>query len=174
MDPWNYGRLIFLLRGINFTDLALLTRDNIKHGRIIYSRSKTHKMYSVEILPLVQDLIDQYHDPKRLTLFPILTNDEFLNKVEHHARIGQQRKNCNKWLSRLGSELEIKENLSTYVFRYSHANACKSLGYSKDLISESLGHAYGLAVSSCYLENYNVELIDEMNLAVLNKIIGGV
>jgi integrase len=174
IDPWNYGRLIFMLRGINFTDLALLTKDNIKHGRIIYKRSKTHKMYSVEILPLVQKLIEQYKDDNRVTLFPILTNDEYQNKAGHHKRVGQQRKNCNKWLRRIGQELMIKENLSTYVFRYSHANACKSLGYSKDLISESLGHAYGLAVSSCYLENYNVELLDEMNRKVVYEVNGGV
>jgi integrase/recombinase XerD len=167
LNAWNYGRLTFLLRGINFTDLALLTRENIKHNRLVYSRSKTHKMYSVEILPLTKQIFESYADLKRETLLPILTNEELEIKSKLPARIGQQRKNTNKWLRKIGKKLNINEPLSTYVFRYSHANACKKLGYSKDLISESLGHAYGLAVSSAYLENYSIELIDEMNKKVV-------
>lgn len=171
-DHWNYGRLIFLLRGINFADLAILTRDNIKHGRIVYKRSKTHKLYSVQLLPLAEKILYSYIDDDRITLLPILTNEEYNNKKCLPDRLGQLRKTTNKWLKRIGQELSIEERLSTYVFRYSHANACKKLGYSKDLISESLGHAYGLAVSSAYLENFNVELIDEMNQKVCDEVIG--
>lgn len=170
-DHWNYGRLIFMLRGINYADLAILTRDNVKHGRIVYKRSKTHKLYSIELLPLAESIIHSYMDEGRTTLLPILTNNEFNNKKCLPDRIGQLRKTSNKWLRRIGQELNIEESLSTYVFRYSHANACKKLGYSKDLISESLGHAYGLAVSTAYLENFNVELIDEMNLKVMDEIL---
>ncbi|MCO6499229.1 MAG: site-specific integrase [Vicingus serpentipes] len=170
---WNYGRLIFLLRGINFTDLALLTMDNIKHGRIIYKRSKTHKMYSVEILPLINDLINLYHDPKRTTLFPILTNQELVNNSARMQRIRQQRKTCNKWLRKIGQELRVKEDLSTYVFRYGYANACKSMGYSLDMIGEALGHSATNKVTSGYLDNYDLEVIDEMNRVVCNRVIGG-
>lgn len=170
-DPWMYGKLIFLLRGINFYDLALLTKDNIKHGRIIYNRSKTHKRYSVEILPQAQVIIDHYWSEERITLFPILTNEEFKNKACHPKRLAQCRKVTNKWLSRIGETLGISEKLSTYVFRYSMATACKKLGYSKDMISESLGHAYGLSVSSCYLESFDIEAIDEMQRDVVEKII---
>lgn len=169
-DHWNFGRLIFMLRGINYADLAILTRDNIKHGRIVYKRSKTHKLYSIELLPLAEKILHSYMDEERTTLLPILTNEEFNNKKCLPDRIGQLRKTSNKWLRRVGQELKIEEGLSTYVFRYSHANACKKLGYSKDLISESLGHSYGLAVSTAYLENFNVELIDEMNLKVVNEV----
>jgi integrase len=169
-DAWNYGRLIFLLRGINFADLAFLTEENIRHGRLIYKRKKTHKMYSVELLPETLEILDYYKSSCRITLLPILTNDELKNPKLLPERIGQQTKNCNKWLKRIGGELENTEKLSTYVFRYSHANACKKLGFSKDLISESLGHAYGLAVSTAYLENFNVELIDDMNRKVVDEV----
>lgn len=172
-DYWNYGKLIFMLRGINFADLSLLTKENLKHGRLVYKRRKTHKMYSIQLLPQVMELFEYYNSPVRKTLLPILTDDEFQNLQILPARIGQQTKNCNKWLKKIGSELGINEDLSTYVFRYAHANACKRMGFSKDLISESLGHAYGLAVSSAYLENFDVELIDEMNEKVVNKVIGG-
>ena len=169
-DAWNYGKLIFLLRGINFADLAFLTEENIRHGRLIYKRRKTHKMYSVELLPEAIEILKLYKSDHRINLLPILTDNELKNPKQLPERIGQQTKNCNKWLKRLGEELDITEKLSTYVFRYSHANACKKLGFSKDLISESLGHAYGLAVSTAYLENFNVELIDEMNKKVVDEV----
>jgi integrase/recombinase XerD len=173
IDAWNFGKLIFLLRGINYVDLALLTEDNIKHGRIVYKRSKTHKTYSIEILPHALDIISFYIDKSRVTLLPILTNDEFANKNTMLKVIAQKRKTTNKWLKVWGRELNILEPLTTYVFRYSHANACKKLGFSKDLIGESLGHNYGMSVTSLYLEDYNIELVDEMNKKVCDKIIEG-
>ena len=170
---WNYGRLIFLLRGINFADLAMLTRENLKNGRIVYHRRKTHKVYSIELLPLAKQILDEYYDENRKTLLPILTNEELKAVAKLPYRMEQQRKTCNKWLRKIGEVLQFNESVTTYVFRYSHANACKKLGYSKDLISESLGHGYGLAVSSAYLENYNVELIDEMNARVCYEVLKG-
>jgi len=170
-DSWNYGRLIFLLRGINFADLAMLTTDNIKHGRLMYKRMKTHKSYSVELLPLALDIFRSYYCKERFTLLPILTNEEFNNKSNIPKRVSQLRKTTNKWLRRLGLDLGMTESLTTYVFRYSHANACKKLGYSKDLIGESLGHNYGMSVTSLYLEDYNIELVDKMNSKVCQRII---
>ncbi|MFA7273427.1 MAG: site-specific integrase [Crocinitomicaceae bacterium] len=169
----NYGKLIFLLRGINFADLAMLTKKNLKNGRLIYHRQKTQKMYSVALLPYTMKILSLYASNERKTLLPILTNEEFDDVANLPAKIMQRRKTCNKWLNKIGEKLKIDEALSTYVFRYSHANACKKLGFSKDLISESLGHGYGLAVSSAYLENYNIELVDEMNKVVCNEVMKG-
>lgn len=169
-DYWNYGRLIFLLRGINFTDLALLTKENIKHGRIVYKRQKTHKVYSVELLPLTNEIFEYYECSDRQTLLPILTNEEYANKACLQARIGQQRKTCNKWLKMVGEELKIDEKLSTYVFRYSWANAAKSLGFSKDLIAEALGHEYGNSVTGIYLNDFDEEKVDNVNLVIFNSL----
>ena len=169
-DAWNYGRLIFLLRGINFTDLALLTQDNIKHNRIIYKRSKTKKLYSIELLKEAKAILKRCADPNRNTLIPILSNEELMSKSNLPRLILQKRDTCNKWLKRIGQELKISEDLSTYVFRYSYASACQKLGYSKELISRSLGHSFGLSVTNCYLEDYDLSIIDEMNRTVCKKV----
>ncbi|XOV66386.1 MAG: phage integrase SAM-like domain-containing protein [Fluviicola sp.] len=170
-EAWNYGRLILMLRGINFADLAVLTKENIKGNRIVYQRRKTDKRYSVKMHPLVEKIFKEYQCDNRVTLLPILSNSEFEDKKRCLERIDQQRKNINKQLGLISKELELSEKLTTYVFRYSHANICKALGYSKDLISESLGHAYGLSVSSCYLEDYDLGFIDEMNDDVIQNIL---
>lgn len=172
-DAWNIGRLIFLLRGINFADLAQLTPENIKHGRLDYRRAKTHKDYSIELLPITLEIFRYYYDKNRTTLLPILTNEEYNNPACLPERIGQLRKTTNKWLKRIGDTEKIKEPLSSYVFRYSHANTCKKLGYSKDFVAESLGHS-GLGVTSRYLEDYDIELIDEMNRKVVEAVSTGI
>lgn len=167
---WNIGKLIFLLRGINFTDLALLTAENIKHDRVIYNRAKTHKRYSVKLLPEAKHIIYKYMDVECSTLLPLLSSSEFEDKSCHQRRIAQLRKTTNKHLGKISTKIGSKERFTTYVFRYSHATTCKKLGYSKDLISESLGHAYGLSVSSSYLEDYSLDMIDEMNERVCHHI----
>ena len=173
-DAWNYGRLTFLLRGINFTDLALLKHDNVKHGRIIYKRAKTHKMYSIKVLPLANEILSSYFEEGRETLLPILSNDDFLNMELLHKKILLQREVMNNYLNAIGKGLSIQEELTTYVFRYSYSNACKSLGYSKDMIGEALGHSIGSKVTGIYLQDYDLEVIDEMNEVVCNKVIRGV
>jgi site-specific recombinase XerD len=52
--------LMFYMRGINAVDLFKLTKDNIRHGRIDYIRSKTGKPYSVKIEPEMQEIFDRY------------------------------------------------------------------------------------------------------------------
>ncbi len=173
-NAWCYGRLIFLLRGINFTDLALLTRENLKHGRVVYKRAKTHKLYSIKLLPLADEIIKSYMDDGREALLPILTNQELYNISKLPERIGQQRKNTNKWLRQIGEKLELTEKCTSYMFRYSHASACQKLGYAKELISHSLGHSFGVQVTNCYLEDYDLEVIDQMNMVVCNRVIRGV
>ena len=170
LDAWNYARLIFLLRGINFTDLALLTNENVKHGRIIYKRSKTHKNCSVKLLKETTSILNYYQNEERETLLPILNNEELCNKSSLPKLIMQRRRVCNNWLIKIGKRLKIDEPLSTYVFRYSHASACQKLGYSKELISRSLTHSFGVSVTNCYLEDYDLNIIDEMNRTVCNEV----
>lgn len=167
-NSWLIGKLIFMLRGINIKDLMLLSPSNIKSGRIIYKRAKTGKMYSIEILPELQEIIN-YFDSKN-TLFRILSDSELKNSAKQVDIITQKRKVINNHLNKLGVLLKLNEPLSTYVFRYSYANILKQLGYSKDLIAEALGHEYGNSVTGIYLEQFDNEIIDEMNRKVIDSV----
>ncbi|MGV1011367.1 MAG: tyrosine-type recombinase/integrase [Flavobacterium sp.] len=167
---WCIGKLIFMLRGINLTDLLLLKKCNVHNDRIIYKRAKTGKMYSVKILPHVQELITEFID-----------NSEYLfgNLMSHYEKqtladaklYADFRKKLNKKLKKISKILEIETPITTYVFRYSYANIAKQLGYSKDLIAESLGHEYGNSVTGIYLEMFDNEIIDKMNQNIIKRII---
>ena len=80
--------------------------------------------------------------------------------------IQQAIKVCNKYLNKIGEELKLPLTLTTYVARHSHSTIAKKMGYSKDMIAESLGHSIGSAITDTYLGNYDLEVIDAMNEAV--------
>ena len=165
---WLIGKLIFMLRGINIKDLMLLSHNNIKSGRIIYKRAKTGKLYSIEVLPAMQEIFNELNS--NCTLVGILSQSEIKNSAKLLEIIVQKRKVINAHLKKIGLLINSPEPLSTYVFRYSYANILKQQGYSKDLIAEALGHEYGNSVTGIYLEQFDQEIIDEMNLKVLNTI----
>lgn len=52
--------LIFYLMGINLVDLAALTHNNIKNGRLEYRRSKTGRLYSIRIEPEAAAILKKY------------------------------------------------------------------------------------------------------------------
>jgi integrase len=166
---WLIGKLIFMLRGINIKDLLLLSSNNIKGGRIIYKRAKTGRIYSIEILPVMQEIFDQLKTS--CTLVGVLSDFDLKKQAKLVDIIVQRRKVINVHLKKLGLLINSNEPLSTYVFRYSYANILKQLGYSKDLIAEALGHEYGNSVTGIYLEQFDNEIVDEMNSRGIDSVL---
>lgn len=167
---WCIGKLIFMLRGINLTDLLLLKKSNLHNDRIIYKRAKTGKMYSVKMLPQVQELINEFTDDTQYLFGNLM---EHFNKVTlvEIKQYADFRKKLNKKLKKISKLVEIETPITTYVFRYSYANIGKQLGYSKDLIAEALGHEYGNSVTGIYLEMFDNDIIDMMNENIIKSII---
>lgn len=165
---WCIGKLIFMLRGINLTDLLQLNERNIQQERIIYKRDKTGKLYSIFIEPQIRETLE---------IFFTLTNEKFIEKdflskstLKDLNKYIDLRKKVNSQLKKLGTLSEITTPLSTYVFRYSYANLAKSLGYSKDLIAEALGHEYGNSVTGIYLELFDNDIVDKMNSELIKTV----
>lgn len=165
---WCIGKLLFLLRGINIRDLMLLSPQNIKADRIIYKRAKTGKLYSIKMLPEIQHIFDELSDTH--TLVGWLTPTDVQNSTRKIAVYRQRSKVLNNHLHQIGRMIGTQEELSTYVFRYTYANVAKQLGYSKDLIAEALGHEYGNKVTGIYLEQFDQEVIDQMNLRIAQHV----
>lgn len=165
---WLIGKLIFLLRGINLKDLLLLKPSNIVQGRIVYKRAKTGKLYSIEIHSGIQEILDLFQANE--TLLGVFTNEEINNKIRPLEILTQKRKVVNNHLKKIGKLINSSEEITTYVFRYSYANTAKKLGYSKDLIAEALGHEYGNTVTGIYLEMFDNEMLDEMNICIFKQV----
>ena len=167
------GMLIFLLRGVNFKDLMLVSNASIINNRIFYIRSKTGKHYNINQHPLTIKILNEFVKEDVLTLLPANVNLKNLSSdLDALNKYMQLRKVINAHLRKIGKMINASTPLTTYVFRYSYANIAKSLGFSKDLIAEALGHEYGNTVTGIYLDMFDSEKLDEMHNAIVEKIIG--
>ena len=161
---WNVGKLLFMLRGINITDLLLFSEKNIVDNRIVYKRAKTGKVYSIAINQYIEGVLSAFKPNE--TLLGLFDRNQ-LKRENRTQALHQKRKLINQHLKKIGQSIGARETLTTYVFRYSYANIAKQLGYSKDLIAEALGHEYGNAVTGIYLEPFDLDDVDKMNERIL-------
>jgi integrase len=149
----------YLMGGINFVDVALLTKDNIINDQLIYTRKKTSKLIKLPIHPNALNLIKKYHNPDNPHLFPILfpyhkTEQQKANRI--HKIIGKTNKN----LKAVGKELKLPIPLTTYVARHSFATVLKRSGVQTSVISESLGHS-SEKVTQYYLDSFENDKLRE-------------
>jgi len=171
--PIWHQRNLFLLSycfiGINLADLLTLTRENLVDDRLIFRRKKTHKIYSILVQEKAKEIFSYY-----FTTLPE-NNKEFLlpfvkqknDLVQLKKDIQQAIKNCNDHLGKLAKLCQIDKPVTSYYARYSWANIARTLGFSKDLISEALGHEYGNKITGIYLDHYENTILDSMNEKVI-------
>lgn len=169
----NYFLLSFYLIGINYTDMFTLRADNLVNDTITYRRSKTGKLYKIVLAKPAKELFEYYSmsrsNNNHIYLLPELKITD--NNIQRKKWMKQVVKNNNKCLSRICNKCSINKKVTTYFARYTWANLAKQLGYSKDMIAEALGHEYGNKVTGIYLDKYDAEIINKMNINVINSIL---
>ncbi|MDB5287327.1 MAG: Phage integrase family protein [Mucilaginibacter sp.] len=161
----NFFLLSFNLIGASFTDLAYLTSDNVIGGRIEFKRRKTGKRYSIKLTDEALNLFSLYGAPGRKYLLPVLHNDILENSVNAKNFIHQWIKTTNKYLKRIAENCGISE-VTTYVARHTWATLAKRMGYSNELIAEALGHEYGNRTTAIYLDDFEQDVIDNLNIGI--------
>ena len=164
-------KLIFMLCGINTVDLHRL--KDIAKGRIEYKRAKTGRLYSIKVEPEAMEIIEKYKGASGLLCIADRWSD--------HRNFRHQ---LNKALQRIG-EVERKgrggkkiitsafPGLSSYWARHSWATIAYSIGISKDVIAQALGHADDShATTNIYIKE-DMRFVDEANRRVLDWVLYG-
>lgn len=149
----------YFTAGINFVDIAHLTKENILDNRIVYIRKKTKKLIKIPLQPRALELINKYSNNESKYLFPILS-DFHKTEIQKANRIHKIIGKTNKYLSQIGEELNSPIKLTTYVARHSFATVLKRSGVNTAIISESLGHS-SEKVTQIYLDSFENSQIDE-------------
>jgi len=149
----------YLCAGINFTDIAYLTKDNLIDDRLVYSRRKTKKLIKIPIQDKALNIIERYYTTNNYYLFPILSTFHKTD-IQRMNRINKVLRKVNKELKAIGEELNIPINLTTYCARHSFATVLKRSGVSTSIISESLGHS-NEKVTQIYLDSFENSQINE-------------
>ena len=160
----------FYNMGINFVDIAYLKWSDISDGRINHKRKKSKKVFSIEILPPVQKILDYYIQFKDELDYVFQIFNEYHNtakrmKTRSQTALSKYNKE-SKELAELAG-VENHEKITSYVVRHTWATTMKRLGYSVSVISEGMKHA-DEKTTQIYLDNFENTVIDDMNKSLLN------
>lgn len=164
---WEHSRdmfmLSFYLRGMNLIDMALVRKEDLRDGVLVYRRHKTGQMLAVRWTDEMQAIVDRYAAADVGRLIPVLQ----MGAGDIYKAYRNSRVRINRNLREVGRMLELERPLTMYVARHSWASVARGLGVPISLISEGLGHQ-NERTTRIYLASLDNEALHEVN----GKIIG--
>lgn len=171
-DLWLFS---YLCNGANVKDIARLQYRNIDKTKITFVRAKTErttkqdlKPIVVMLLPEIKNIIEKWgvkpNKPETFVFGIISKND---TGEEELAKVRQATKTINKYMKRIGKDLTLDINLTTYTARHSFATVLKRSGAPTEFISESLGHK-DLRTTENYLDSFEDSVKESFQRQLLN------
>lgn len=154
----------FFCQGISFVDVAHLKTSNVQGGRVTFMRRKTGQKVSVAWHPLMQWIVDKYHDKDSPYLFPILTKSG-----NHREQCKRALMRVNRHLKEIGQRNHLPVPLTTYVARHTWATKALQCDVSVSTISRCLGHT-SERTTKIYLSGENHSLDDRANQLIIGKV----
>ncbi len=161
-------KLMFFLIGINVIDLCNL--KDIRNGRIEYYRSKTNRLYSINVEPEAIEIINKYRGCSHL--LDIL--DRYSNHKNYAKRLNDNLKRIgNVKIGKQGKKTyePLFPEITTYWARHSWATIAASLEIPKETIAAALGHG-GNTVTDIYID-FDRKKVDEANRKVIDWVLYG-
>lgn len=168
IDAYHYFIFSFYSRGMNFVDMMKLKWSDIQNGRIYYQRSKTKKMFSIEVNDKLKEILQYYKTQNNGTdyVFPILLRNNLTPKqIEYRKK--KTLSTFNRNLKELARIAGVDKNLTSYVARHSFATILKQTGTNINIISELMGHA-DVQVTMSYLKDFDNDVLDDASRNLLN------
>ena len=151
----------YFTAGMNFGDIARLRYKDIVKGRVNYSRHKTQKLLSFQLVPMALQILGKYGTAGHGEdyIFPILNRREHTTPQQIFNRLHKVLRKVNRELKTLGEQIGLEMPLTTYVARHTFATVLKRSGVNIAIISESLGHS-DLSTTQIYLDSFENSQID--------------
>jgi len=151
----------YFTAGMNFGDIARLRYKDIVKGRVNYSRHKTQKLLSFQLVPMALQILEKYGTAGSGEdyIFPILNRRGHTTPQQIFNRLHKVLRKVNRELKVLGELIGLHTPLTTYVARHTYATVLKRSSVSVALISESLGHS-DLSTTQIYLDSFENSQID--------------
>lgn len=144
--------------GINFVDVAKLGWGNIRQSGdstfLEYTRSKTGKAYTIQLLPPALRILEYYKSLRQGNyIFPFLDKDRHKSAATIDNRIKKTKRQVNSDLKEIAKSTSIDVILTTYVARHTFATVLKRTGVSTSKISELMGHS-SESITQVYLDSF--------------------
>ena len=151
----------FYTCGMRFTDLCLLTWENVEGNYLKYYVSKTKEYLSVELVPEAKEILGKYRNENVETIFPLLDDlDHTLPAGKQVSRIGSVNAKVNSALKIVAKNSGINKNLSFHTARHSYANIANNLGMPISVIQSTLNHKSS-KTTEVYLNSLENEVVNE-------------
>ena len=123
--------LMLYLRGINVSDLAELTEEDVVGGRIEYRRNKTGQLYSIKVEPEAQEILDRWKGERHL----LRCFDRYKEPHDYNRRMREALKKMKRPDGTL-----IEKDCSSNWARHTWATMCAELDVPDPTISLGMGH----------------------------------
>ena len=167
-DPNEYRDVFLLmlyLRGINVSDLAALTEEDVVDGRIEYRRNKTGQLYSIKVEPEAREILDRWKGESHL----LRCFDRYKDPHDFNRRMREGLKNMKRPDGTL-----IEKDCSSNWARHTWATMCAELDVPDPTISLGMGHRIaGHRTTAIYIKR-DQRKVDEANRKVIDYIKGTV
>ena len=176
----------FYCRGINWKDMALLTKDNFHKATetdettkkseeftiMQYHRSKTKMAFEIEVTEPIQRELDWFRKNTKCYgnyVLPIILEKVDTEHLDEYLK--QSRRRYNRYLKDVAKELglpESQQDLSIYTARHSFAMNLQGQKKSVEVISEALGHQ-SVITTKHYLAKFSTRRMAEETYIDLSK-----
>ena len=155
--------LMLYLRGINVSDLAELTEEDVVDGRIEYRRNKTGQLYSIKVEPEAREILDRWKGESHL----LRCFDRYKDPHDFNRRM---REGLKKMKTPDGELIE--KDCSSNWARHTWATMCAELDVPDPTISLGMGHRIaGHRTTAIYIKR-DQRKVDEANRKVIDYIFG--
>lgn len=153
--------LMLYLRGINVSDLADLTEEDVVGGRIEYRRNKTGQLYSIKVEPEAQEILDRWKGERHL----LRCFDRYKEPHDYNRRMREALKKMKRPDGTL-----IEKDCSSNWARHTWATMCAELDVPDPTISLGMGHRIaGHRTTAIYIKR-DQRKVDEANRKVIDYI----
>ena len=153
--------LMLYLRGINVSDLAELTEEDVVGGRIEYRRNKTGQLYSIKVEPEAQEILDRWKGERHL----LRCFDRYKEPHDYNRRMREALKKMKRPDGTL-----IEKDCSSNWARHTWATMCAELDVPDPTISLGMGHRIaGHRTTAIYIKR-DQRKVDEANRKVIDYI----
>ena len=155
--------LMFYFRGINVSDLADLTWDDIEGDRFYYRRNKTGRLMSVRIEPEAREILERWKGEGHL----LSVFDRYSTPHDYDRRLWEALKRIK------GADGKpIEPDCSSNWARHTWATLAAELEIPDPTITLGMGHAVaGHKVTAIYIKR-NEAKVDEANRRVIDYVLG--
>lgn len=151
----------FYNAGIRISDILLMTWDNIKDDRLVYTMYKTNKAHSLKLKKKPLEILEKYKGNDDSYIFPFFSDRfDYSDPMFMHNQIGAKTALINKYLKEIAKKAGVNKKVTTHTARHSFADIARQKTDNIYNLSKTLGHS-SIKITEAYLATFDEKAVDD-------------